>query len=505
MSKKALSPRLNLALAKERGLLNVKSSELGAVKQIVHLGIGAFHRAHQAVYTQDANEMCDDNWQIIGVSLRSASVQEQLMPQNGLYSVCQTDVSGNSNSVMSVIKSVLVLPNEPEKVLTALGQENTHIVSLTVTEKGYCHDPASGNLDCENAQIRHDLDNLSVPTTAIGLLVSSLKERYEQGFAPFTVLSCDNLSNNGQTLKRIVIQFAEQLDEGLAQWIAENVPFPNTMVDRIVPATTQDDISELTAELDYQDLAMVKTERFSQWVIEDKFVSDRPQWGKVGVSLVKDVEPFENAKLRLLNGAHSSLAYLGFLMGYDYVHQVMENKDLAAFLKHIMQTEIIPTIEPPQGIDLTEYSLDLLQRFSNPALNHRTYQIAMDGSQKVPQRLLHTIEEKLHQNTPFDGLCFAVAGWLRYSMGFDLKGDPIEVQDPLAEQLFNIQKRDFYDIDNLINGYLTFDKVFSKSLCESDVFRQKLTYWLGIILANGVETALKILLMECSNSSVENV
>ncbi|MEP2653220.1 MAG: mannitol dehydrogenase family protein [Paraglaciecola sp.] len=505
MSEIMLSPRLNLALAKERGLLSVESSELGTVKQIVHLGIGAFHRAHQAVYTQQANEMCDDNWQVIGVSLRSVSVQEQLRPQNGLYSVCQTDVSGNSNSVMSVVKDVLVLPNEPIKVLTALAQAHTHIVSLTVTEKGYCHDPASGNLDLENTQIRHDLDNLSTPTTAIGLLVCSLKDRYEQGFAPYTVLCCDNLSNNGQTLKQIVIQFAEQLDKELALWIAENVPFPNTMVDRIVPATTKNDISELTRELDYQDLAMVKTERFSQWVIEDTFASDRPKWEKVGVSLVKDVEPFENAKLRLLNGAHSSLAYLGFLMGYDYVHQVMENKDLAAFLNHIMQTEIIPTIEPPQGINLIEYSLDLLQRFSNPALNHRTYQIAMDGSQKVPQRLLHTIEDKLEQNTPFDGLCFAVAGWLRYSMGFDLKGDPIEVQDPLADELFNIQKHDFYDIDKLIDGYLTFEKVFSKSLCESAVFRQKLTYWLGIILANGVETALKILLMECSNISAEKV
>ena len=496
--------RLNSALAKELQLDNKSISNDKPVKQIVHLGLGAFHRAHQAVYTEKSNEAIADNWKIVGVSLRSGNVRDQLAPQDGLYSVIETDVTGNTHSIMSVITNVLVAPENPAEVLAVMGQENTEIVSLTITEKGYCHDPATGNLDTNNQDIQYDVANLSSPKTAIGFLVSSLKERYEKNAKPFTVLCCDNLPNNGKTLSKIIVQFAQKIDQALASWISENVSFPNTMVDRIVPATTDEDIKELIEQAGYQDLAMVKTERFSQWVIEDKFVSERPQWEKVGASLVADVEPFENAKLRLLNGAHSSLAYLGCLRGFDYVHQVMQDKDLATFLKYMMQQEIIPTIAPPQGMDLVTYSDELLQRFTNPALNHRTYQIAMDGSQKMPQRLLHTIEERLEQQAPIDCLCFAVAGWLRYTMAFDLKGDPIEVQDPLANELLKIQQQDFYDIDKLIAGYLNFDKVFSTTLKNSEVFRSKLTYWLGIILANGVQTAIKVLLLETqANETIE--
>jgi fructuronate reductase len=496
MSASSPIKRLNAELVEQLGLVEKAAEQQKPVQQIVHLGMGAFHRAHQAVYTEQANAVTGDNWQIIGVSFRSCNVRDQLVPQAGFYSVTETDVTGNTQQVISVIKDVLVAAENPAAVLAVIGQENTEIVSLTITEKGYCHDPASGNLDTQNPDIQYDLAHLSAPRTAIGFLVGSLQERYEQGFVPFTVLCCDNLPSNGKTLGEIVKQFAQQVDPQLAAWISENVPFPNTMVDRIVPATTPEDIAELGKKTGYQDLAMVKTERFSQWVIEDKFALGKPDWQKVGVSLVADVEPFENAKLRLLNGAHSALAYLGYLSGYDYVHQVMQNKDLAAFLKYMMQQEIIPTIEPPEGMDLVAYSDELLQRFSNPALNHRTYQIAMDGSQKMPQRLLGTIEDKLAAQSPFDSLCFAVAGWLRYTMAFDQKGDPIDVQDPLAAELLNIQQRDFYDIDNLIDGYLSFDKVFSATLKNSDVFRHKLTYWLGIILANGVQTAVKVLLLE---------
>ena len=491
--------RLNSTLAEQRELIS-KSKNNNNSKQIVHLGLGAFHRAHQAVYTDKANHVTEENWSIIGVSLRSGNVRDQLVPQNNLYSVIETDVSGNQHNVINVIKDVLVAPESPEAVLQVMNKPETEIVSLTITEKGYCNDPASGQLDKSNSDIQHDLKNLSSPKTAIGFLVSSLQARYKNNATPFTVLCCDNLPSNGDTLGKIIVEFAQEIDPELASWIQNQVPFPNTMVDRIVPATTEHDIAEFAAESGYQDLAMVKTERFSQWVIEDNFVSGRPAWDRVAVSLVKDVEPFENAKLRLLNGAHSSLAYLGYLKGYDYVHQVMEDSDLANFLKNMMQNEIIPTIAAPEGLDLVAYSNELLKRFSNPALNHRTYQIAMDGSQKMPQRLLHTIEDRLDVDAGCDSLCFAVAGWLRYSMGFDLKGDPIDVQDPFSAELLAIQQKDFYEIDNLIEGYLSFDKVFSTRLKNSDVFRYKLTYWLGIILANGVDTALKILLLETNNN-----
>ncbi|MBL4629883.1 MAG: mannitol dehydrogenase family protein [Paraglaciecola sp.] len=491
--------RLNASVVEQLNLASKNTAQINTRKQIVHLGIGAFHRAHQAVYTQQSNWLTSDHWQIVGVSLRSATVRDQLMPQDGFYSVIETDVAGNTQSVISVIQKVLVAPESPADVLREMAKENSKIISLTITEKGYCQNPASGNLDLQHPDILHDLANLGAPKTAIGFLVSSLKERYELGMLPYTVLCCDNLPSNGFTLRNIVKQFAQLIDQGLADWIGDNVPFPNTMVDRIVPATTEQDIAELYEQAGYHDLAMVKTERFSQWVIEDKFAAGRPLWNKVGVSLVADVEPFENAKLRMLNGSHSSLAYLGYLMGFDYVHQVMQDKNLATYLKYLMQVEIMPTIEAPPGLDLIEYSNELLQRFSNPELNHRTYQIAMDGSQKMPQRLLHTIEDKLKQSAPFDGLCFAVAGWLRYTMAFDVKGEPIEVQDPLAKELSNIQKQDVYDIDKLIDGYLNFDKVFSSTLKNSPVFRKQLTHWLNLILVNGVETALIMLLETTGN------
>lgn len=489
--------RLDKSLVEQLALVKKSANNKTSIKQIVHLGLGAFHRAHQAVYTDKANDVStNEHWNIVGVSLRSANVRDQLVPQNGFYSVTETDIAGNTHRVVPVIENVLVAPENPSAVLMAMGEVNTEVVSLTITEKGYCHDPSSGNLDTNNSDIQYDLEHLDTPKTAIGFLVSSLQSRYDKGEAPYTVLCCDNLPSNGKTLEKIIVQFAQKLDQGLADWISKNVPFPNTMVDRIVPATTESDIAELAEQAGYEDLAMVKTESFSQWVIEDNFVSGRPAWEDVGASLVADVEPFENAKLRLLNGAHSSLAYLGYLRGYDYVHQVMEDEDLVLFLKHMMQKEIIPTIDPPQGLNLVNYSEQLLQRFTNPALNHRTYQIAMDGSQKMPQRLLHTIEDNLASNTSFDSLCFAVAGWLRYTMAFDIKGAPIEVQDPLADELLEIKEQNIQDINMLIDGYLNFDKVFSSTLKDSAIFRQKLTYWLGIILANGVQEAIKMLLLE---------
>jgi fructuronate reductase len=493
--------RLDKSLVEQLELVTKPENNKKSIKQIVHLGLGAFHRAHQAIYTEKANNTAtNDHWNIIGVSLRSSSVRDQLVPQDGFYSVTETDITGNTHRVVSVIQNVLVAPETPSAVLIAMGEINTEIVSLTITEKGYCHDPSSGNLDVNNSDIQYDLEHLDTPRTAIGFLVSSLKSRYEKGDAPFTVLCCDNLPSNGKTLGKIIIQFSQKIDQGLADWISQKVSFPNTMVDRIVPATTEADIAELAEQANYQDLAMVKTERFSQWVIEDNFVSGRPAWETVGASLVMDVEPFENAKLRLLNGAHSSLAYLGYLRGYDYVHQVMEDEDLTVFLKYMMQKEIVPTIAPPQGLNLVKYSEQLLQRFTNPALKHRTYQIAMDGSQKMPQRLLHSIEDKLESYAPFDSLCFAVAGWLRYTMAFDMKGESIEVQDPLADELLKIKEQNIQDINMLIDGYLSFGKVFSSTLKNSTIFRQKLTYWLGIILDSGVQKAIQRLLVEVQAS-----
>lgn len=465
---------------------------------IVHLGIGAFHKGHQAVYTDSAMKLAGQSgqWNILSVSLRSKTAKDQLSPQDGLYTVVESDGVTTKNSIIMSVKDVLCAPESPEKVLAVMASESTKIISLTITEKGYCHDPASGNLNKNNTDIVHDLSHLESPKTAIGYLVASLKRRFEANSAVPTILCCDNLPSNGDTLSRIVIQFAELVSAELSQWIKANVAFPNTMVDRIVPATTEADIKNLAEQVGYIDQAMIKTEPFSQWVIENKFSNDRPQWESTGALIVDHVEPFEKAKLRLLNGSHSSLAYLGFLCGYQYVHEVVEDKNFLKFLNYLMKTEIIPTLTPPEGLDLNKYSDDLLARFSNSSLMHKTYQIAMDGSQKVPQRLLQTIEERLANHQSIDCLAFAVAGWLRYSMGFDGKGDKIEVQDPFANELEAIQKQYFSHIDELVGQYLAFDEVFPKALGQSYVFKEQITKYLGLILANGVPTALKALLIE---------
>ncbi|MEP1552441.1 MAG: mannitol dehydrogenase family protein [Paraglaciecola sp.] len=489
--------RLNNAIVTEKyseeSLRDQKASAT-----IVHLGIGAFHRAHQAVYTNNANVLAaqavEDIWSIIGVSLRSATVRDQLVPQDCFYNVVESDVSGSNRFLVSAIENVLVAPENPQAVLDAMCAEKTQIVSLTVTEKGYCHDVVSGDLNLQNLDIQHDLANLDSPKTAIGFIVAALKYRHDNALPAFTVLSCDNLPSNGKTLAKVVLQFAEKIHPALAAWIEQQAKFPNTMIDRIVPATTADDIDKFSQRYGYHDLAMVKTERFSQWVIEDNFVGKRPAWQKVGANIVNDVDAYENAKLRLLNGAHSSLAYIGYLTGLDFVHQVMENPELTRFLTHLMKVEIAPTIVAPQGLDLQQYCDDLLQRFSNPELHHRTYQIAMDGSQKVPQRLLHTVEYKLKNNQAFDGLSFAIAGWLRYTMGVDEAGAAIEVQDPRAEQLAEIYKQHANNSDELINAYLHVHSIFPESLQSYPAFKESLNYWVSLIQELGAKAALDKLL-----------
>ncbi|MFC0048355.1 mannitol dehydrogenase family protein [Rheinheimera tilapiae] len=511
-------PRLSVALFSETNLSNTNFSQTHRVgpllpwrqrqaavtPRIVHLGIGAFHRAHLAWYTDALMQAGggDDPWPwaIMGVSLRSPEVAAQLNPQQGLYTLQQSSASSTSQQVIQSVLGVLVAPQDPAAVIALLGAPTTEIISLTVTEKGYCLDLVSRQLDFAHPDIVFDLAHPSTPRSTIGYLVAGLAERFEKGYPAPTILCCDNLPQNGVTLARLVTQFAEKLNPELAGWITSQVAFPSSMVDRIVPATTQADIEVLAAETGYMDLAMVKTEQFSQWVIEDKFAGARPAWEQVGALLVQDVTPFEHAKLRLLNGAHSALAYLGTLAGYSYVHQVVADPLFGRYLRHLMTQELMPTLlvdgQAPAGLDLPRYIDALLQRFANPALAHRTMQIAMDGSQKLPQRLLAAAQQRLQAGLPVDAICFAVAGWLRFSMGFDAKGDALEVSDPLAARLLEIRLVHWDHIDELVGEYLKLSQVFAPALVAYPQFAERLTYWLSYILANGVPTALQSLLLE---------
>ena len=399
---------------------------------IVHLGLGAFVRAHLAAYTEDALALEPGDWGIIGVSLQRPDQRDRLAPQHGLYTTLERDGDGTRARIIGCVGRVLVAPENPGAVLDAMAAPPCRIVSLTVTEKGYCHNPATGRLDTAHPDIVHDLA-AKAPRSAIGLIVAALARRRAAGLAPFTVLCCDNLPHNGRLVAGLVADYAALRDADLAGWIAANGAFPATMVDRIVPAATQADLDDAAALTGLADAAAISHEPFRQWVIEDRFVGGaRPAWHRVGAQLVADVAPFEHMKLRLLNGAHSALAYLGYLAGHETIVAAVADPALRAYVSGLWREEIIPVVPAPPGVDLHRYADDLLARFANPAIRHRTWQIAMDGSQKLPQRLLATVRERLARGLGIGRLALAVAAWLRYAGGTDETGAAIDVRDPLA-------------------------------------------------------------------------
>ena len=299
---------------------------------VVHLGIGAFHRAHQAVYLDDLIAAGAGNWRIIGVSLRSADVRDQLAPQDNLFTLVEREGVDERLRIIGSVASVLVAPENPAAVIAAIAAPDTHIISLTVTEKGYCHDPASGTLLTGHPDIVHDLAHPQTPRSAIGYLAAGLDQRRSNNGGPVTIVSCDNLPHNGAVLKAVLSEFARLRDPALAQWIDANVRFPATMVDRIVPATTPADRERLQSRLGVEDRAMVKAEPFTQWVIEDDFAGPRPPFEQAGAQMVADVRPFELAKLRMLNGAHSTIAYMGLAAGYVTVDQAIADPAIAAVI-----------------------------------------------------------------------------------------------------------------------------------------------------------------------------
>lgn len=402
---------------------------------IVHLGLGAFFRAHGAVYVEQAVAASGGDWGILGVSLQSPDTRDRLDPQGGTYWAVEQGPGGEVARHVQIVQGVRVAPETPGAVLAAMTAPSTHIVSLTVTEKGYCHEPSTGRLNPDHPDIVHDLTH-PVPRSAPGFLVRALDARRTSGFAPFTVLCCDNLPDNGRVVRGVVLDLAARLDPALADWIATHGRFPSTMVDRIVPATRPEDIARIAALTGRHDAAPVLHEPFRQWVVQDDFVGGaRPDLGAAGVQLVADVAPFEHMKLRMLNGTHSALAYLGYLAGHETIADTVADPALAAFVKRLWAQEIIPALTPPPGVDLPAYAIQLFDRYTNPAIRHRTWQIAMDGSQKLPQRILGTLQTNLDAARPCAGLMLALAGWITYVSGTDLRGQPIDVRDPLAETL----------------------------------------------------------------------
>jgi fructuronate reductase len=457
---------------------------------IVHLGLGAFARAHLATYVDDMLALEPGAWGIIGASLRSPEQRDRLAPQNGLYTALEQRDEDTAARIIGCVKDCLVAPEDPERLIAVMADPATRIVSLSITEKGYCHDPATGRLDEKHPDIRHDLEHPTTPRTSLGLMVEALDRRREAGLAPFTVLCCDNLPHNGDFVGALASDFASLRDHGLAAWIDTHVAFPCTMVDRIVPATTAEDI-ETAAEMTHLcDLAPVVHEPFRQFVVQDRFVDGvRPPLDIVGVELVEDVAPYETMKLRMLNGAHSALAYLGYLAGKETIADAVADPAFAAYLNGLW-AEVIEVVPPPPGVDLNNYAARLMDRFANRAIRHRTWQIAMDGSQKLPQRLLATIRERIARDMPFDHLALAVAAWVRYVGGTDERGQSIDVRDPMLDAIRETMAKAGDDPIARVRAVIRKKSIFGMDLMRDDRFIAAVTQAYSVLLARGAQAAV---------------
>ena len=385
---------------------------------IVHFGIGAFHRAHQAWYTDLAMSAGERDWAICGVSLRSPAVAEQLNPQDGLYTLTERSGPTAETRLVGAVREVLVGRPHGETIVERLAAPDCRIVSFTVTEKGYAR-AADGSLDPALAE-----------ASFYPLLGEALARRRAARLPGLTLLSCDNLADNGRQLERLVGEYLATRAADIGAWFATECACPATMVDRIVPAATDAGLAAAGSTLGLRDESAVCTERFSQWVIEDHFAGPRPAWDKHGAQLVLDVAPYETAKLRMLNGAHSALAYCGLERGHEFVHQAIADPVLRALVERLMRREAAPSMIPAPGQNLEGYADALLARFANPALNHRLTQIAMDGSQKIPQRWLETLTFHQRRGDACPALLEAIAAWIRH-----VRGDVRTVDDPMAERL----------------------------------------------------------------------
>ena len=428
----------NTALNDNVSLPNFPRERL--TSRIVHIGFGAFHRAHQSLFTHELAEATDSNWGICEVNLFGGEeLITKLRDQDHLYTVLERGRNtANAKVIASITESLHVTFDGVDAILNKLASPVTEIVSLTVTEKGYCVDAATGNLDLSNTLIVNDLKNPSVPSSAIGFIVEALRMRRDSGLPSFTVMSCDNIQENGHVAKKAITQFAKTVDETLAQWIETHTKFPCTMVDRIVPAATDETLAQIQEHIGVYDPVGIACEEFKQWVIEDDFVQGRPDWDNVGAQFVKDVVPYEEMKLRMLNGTHSFLAYLGYLAGYMHISDAMENSSFRSVAHSMMVDVQAKSLSNLGDVNLSDYADQLIERFINPSLKHRTWQIAMDGSQKIPQRLVGSLRYHLAQGNDISILATAIAGWIKYSTGIDEGGNPIEVLDPLKDQLSSL-------------------------------------------------------------------
>ncbi|QIQ20420.1 mannitol dehydrogenase family protein [Zophobihabitans entericus] len=463
------------------------------VSRIVHLGFGAFHRAHQALFTDRLLNTGTSNWAICEVNIVGGEeLVNQIRKQDHLYTVLEKGAASKKAFIIGAVKESLLAPVDGiESILQKMSDPAIEIVSLTVTEKGYCMLPGGAGLDLNNSLIKADLQNPSKPQSAPGVIVEALNRRMKSGLTSFTALSCDNIPENGLVLKQAVLGLAQERDPNLAKWIEQNTTFPCTMVDRIVPAATPETLSEITKVLGgMQDPCGIACEPFIQWVIEDKFVTGRPNWNEVGAEFVDDVVPYEEMKLRMLNGSHSFLAYLGYLAGYQHINDCMNDADYKKATKQLMMKQQAPTLHVPAHVNLQDYADKLIERFSNPSLKHKTWQIAMDGTQKLPQRMLDSIRWHIKQGSDYSLLALGVAGWMRYVGGIDDHKQAIDVQDPMIATLKTLVAQSTDGADR-VNKLLSLDAVFGADLPNHTQFKALVTQHYLSLMQHGAKHTIQ--------------
>lgn len=462
--------------------------------RIVHLGFGAFHRAHQALFTDEMLKKTGSDWGICEINLFGGeALIQSLRSQDHLYSVAEKGAEKTEVKIIgSVTESLHPDLDGIDAILEKMAEPQVAIVSMTITEKGYCADPATGKLDKNNPLVQADLNNPQAPKSALGYIVQALKLRRERGLTPFTVMSCDNVQENGHVAKTAILEFAQLLDPELRDWLETNVTFPCTMVDRIVPAATEDTLAEISSLLGCDDPCGIACEPFRQWVIEDNFVAGRPDWDVAGAEFVQDVVPYEEMKLRMLNGSHSFLAYLGYLGGYDHISDTMTDAGYRKAAFDMMMKAQAPSLNMPQGTDLESYATLLIERFTNPSLKHRTWQIAMDGSQKIPQRLGGSLKFHLANGSDFSWLATAIAGWMRYVSGVDEQGNPIDVRDPMTDVLRDICEQHGQNV-SVVPALLAVEAIFPAELGQNPTVIAAVSNAYQSLLDNGARATVAAL------------
>ncbi|MGH1542438.1 MAG: mannitol dehydrogenase family protein [Arenicella sp.] len=445
---------------------------------IVHIGVGGFHRAHLAYYTDRLLAKGESSqWGICGAGLRpeDKAMKAALETQDYLYSIYELSEKENrSTRVIGSISDLILASDDIDRLIAKLTSPDIKIVSLTITEGGYYTDDSTGEFINDHPQIQHDLQNPSKPKTVFGLLTLALANRREMGIAPFTVLSCDNLPHNGQVARNALLRFAERTDVSLSKWIARNVSFPNSMVDRITPMTSETHRQQLLEQRGIEDVCPVVCEPFIQWVLEDSFCNGRPEWESVGVQFTKDVTPYEDMKIRLLNGSHLAMTYLGFSNGYRFVHQTMQDPLILEYVRAFMDKDVSPLLSDAPGVDFSLYKNQLIERFSNPIICDQLSRTCSDGSSKFPKFVLPTLLDLISQGQPLHRVSLIIASWANYLSGVDESGDIYSIPDPRAKELQKIITQSSNAGKDFLGLYDIFGDVIPKNNHFVNIFNEQL-------------------------------